>query len=74
MSKPYWKLPTADELDAFLSLTLVQRGEQLEAMSPSRRVAYAVAYSKRDHRQPYRVLDSFAAWQQLYLNSLQVSR
>jgi len=68
---PQYTIPDDEELDLFLALTLVQRGERLQAMTPTRRVAYAIAYRRRDNRPPYRILDTFASWQQLYLNSLE---
>ena len=70
MPKPAWALPTTHELDTFLALTIVQRGAALDAMTPSRRIAYAVAYAKRDGREPYRVLDIFTRWQDQARDSL----
>jgi hypothetical protein len=66
-----WTLPSAEELDALLALTLVQRGARLLEMTPARRLAYAVAYAKREGAPPYRICDRFDTWQQLYLNTLQ---
>lgn len=70
MPKPAWTLPTTDELDMFLALTIAQRGAALDAMTPSRRIAMAVAYAKRDGRAPYRVLDTFTRWQEQARDSL----
>ena len=72
MAKPYWTLPDDADLDAFLALTVAQRGAALLAMTPSRRIAFAVAYAKRDGSQPYRICDRFAAWEQQHLNTLEV--
>lgn len=66
-----WTLPSDAELDMFLAEPLVRRGERLCAMQPHQRIALAVAYSRLDGRPTHRILDSFASWQQLYLNSLQ---
>ena len=53
---------TDAELDTFLALTITQRGERLAEMTPTERIRYAVAYARRDGRQPYRVLDTFETW------------
>ena len=68
---PQHTIPDNETVTAFLALPMVQRGEHLHQMTPTRRVAYAVAVGRRDGRAPYRVLDTFAAWMQVYLNSLQ---
>lgn len=68
----YWVLPSQEQLDELMMLTLPQRGEQLHGMTPSRRIAYGVALAKAEDVPPHRVMDRFDSWQQLYLDSLQV--
>lgn len=52
----------------------ITRGKQLMEMTPTKRVAYAVAYGRSINRPPYRILDTFEAWQQTYINSLEALR
>lgn len=71
---PALTVPSDEALDAFLSLTLAQRGVALLAMTPSARIAFAVAYSRRDGCQPYRALDRFYSWQMLAADHDQEAR
>lgn len=66
-----YDIPTDAELDQLLVLPLHQRGERLLAMTPTRRIAYAVAYARRAGSMPYRVLDQFEQWKKLHLDTMQ---
>jgi len=71
MRKTEWTLPDSDELDLFLAQPLHQRGARLLAMTPTRRIAYAVAYARRAGSMPNQVMVLFDRWKALHLDTKQ---
>ncbi len=68
-----WTLPSAEQMDLFLMLNLEQRGQFLDELPASRRIAYAVAYAKRDGCTPSQACSRLDMWRRVYLASREVS-